>query len=484
MVRSRFQLHPILIRLATTHALSMIVVLATLLSVANIPWLDWQIQSVLGFSLLVLVGSLWMNIQLVSPLLRLEERLVALADSENGSASESDTTLPLLAHMHGSSPLDHGWNKLAALSERWQTLNELHATFQAQLSDRRRGTGPQLLDTLTEGVATVDGQGCITYANSALAAMCGQKDATAVLGQTLAHAFEITDPQSPLFDAQSPSSTGTIEWTVNSDRGERVFRGQSRPGRKSDGAAIAYVWTIRDVTQQKLADSMRDKFLATATHEFRTPLANIRAYAESLDMSDDLDAESRKRFYNVIQSESLRLSQLVDDLLDISRMQAGAMALDCKETDLGRLVEEITQKVEGEMREKHLDFRCELPPKYPKVAIDKSKLAAALVNLLGNAVKYTPEGGRVTFRVDVAQQKVNFSVSDTGIGISEEDLPKVFERFYRCNDDRVREITGSGLGLALTQEVTRLHGGEITVDSQLNQGSTFRISLPLDSTAA
>jgi len=186
----------------------------------------------------------------------------------------------------------------------------------------------------------------------------------------------------------------------------------------------------------------------------------------------------------VIQSESLRLSQLVDDLLDISRMQAGAMALDCRETDLGRLVEEISQKVEGEMQDKNLEYRIELPPKYPKLSLDKGKLTAALVNMLGNAAKYTPDGGRVTFRVDVNSKQVEFAVTDSGIGISEEDLPRVFERFYRCNDDRVREITGSGLGLALTQEVARLHGGDISVESKLNEGSTFRIKIPLDSTAA
>ena len=224
------------------------------------------------------------------------------------------------------------------------------------------------------------------------------------------------------------------------------------------------------MTQQRLADAMRDQFLTTATHEFRTPLANIRAYAESLHECNDLAPESRKHFYNVIQGESVRLSQLVDDLLDISRMQAGALSLEPAETDLGKLVEEIATKVQGEIRAKSLDFQCELPPKLPpKIIVDKSKVSAALVNLLGNATKYTPEGGKVIFRVELSPNKLQFQVSDTGIGIDPEELPHVFERFYRSNDDRVRELSGSGLGLALTQEVARLHGGEITVESQLNQ---------------
>ena len=237
---------------------------------------------------------------------------------------------------------------------------------------------------------------------------------------------------------------------------------------------------FRDVTQQRLAEDMRDKFLAAATHELRTPLTNIRAYAESLAAGkDDIDVESQKRFYNVIQSEAVRLSQLIDDLLDVSRMQAGALAIERREMDLARMIDEVGQKIEATMQNREVEFRRDLPPKFPKIMADKSKLAAALVNLLGNAAKYTPAGGRVTFRVDIAEEKIEFAVADTGIGIAPEELPRVFDRFFRSADDRVRDIPGSGLGLSLAQEIARLHGGDLTVDSELNVGSIFRLSLPL-----
>lgn len=434
-----------------------------------------------GLSLaLLLVGAWWMQ-RILRPALLFEHRLATLAaSSRHGGADHS----PRLEPVAGQTSAAFGWNLLVEQSQVWAAVSELKATLLESMSDRRRGTGPQLLDSLSEGVVTVDSEGRITYANSALVAMCGHASAESMIGCQLGDAFGVAAEVAEPWYRQSANAQTGFEWSTKSGAAEHVFRGQRRPGRRSDRGTIAFVWTIRDITQQKLADTMRDQFLATATHEFRTPLANIRAYAESLDMSDDLDPESRKHFYNVIQSESLRLSQLVDDLLDISRMQAGAMALDCRETDLGRLVEEVSQKVTAEMQEKSLDYRCELPPKYPKVSVDKGKLAAAIVNLLGNAAKYTPKGGRVTFRVDVNSRQVEFIVSDSGIGISSEDLPRVFDRFYRCSDDRVREITGSGLGLALTQEVARLHGGDVSVESQLNQGSTFRITLPLDATAA
>jgi two-component system phosphate regulon sensor histidine kinase PhoR len=432
-------------------------------------------------SVLIAIGSSIALQRSLYSLLNLEARLAKLAYD---GAAYPDSAALVLEPATGSTAAEFGWNRLVEAARVWQAVDELQKTLLANMSDRRRGTGPQLLDSLSEGVTTVDQDGKISYANMAFAAMCGQPNGEALLGQSLTDAFAVDSVTAQKLHRELASAQTTFEWNVRAGAVERVFRGHRRPGRKSDGSAISFVWTIRDITQQKLADAMRDQFLTTATHEFRTPLANIRAYAESLDMGDDLDPESRKRFYNVIQSESLRLSQLVDDLLDISRMQAGAMALDCRETDLGRLIEEVSQKVEGEMREKSLEYRCELPPKYPKLLLDKGKLAAAIVNLLGNAAKYTPEGGRVTFRVNVHDNRVEFAVTDNGIGISGDDLPRVFDRFYRCNDDRVREVTGSGLGLALTQEVARLHGGEVSVQSKLNEGSTFSITIPLDSTAA
>lgn len=476
----RFNLNCTLRQVLMVHSISAILIAASIVGFAGLP--PWQSAILSGMlvACLVALGTSFALIRCLYTLLTIESRL-----SQVAASSESlDASSLQLEPATGNTPAEFGWNRLVEASRRWQAVEELQTTLLASMSDRRRGTGPQLLDSLSEGVATVDHEGKITYANMALAAMCGQPNGEALHGQFLSDVFAVDAATTEKLLGEVDPAQTTFEWSVQSSSGERVFRGHRRPGRKNDGGAISFVWTIRDITQQKLADSMRDKFLATATHEFRTPLANIRAYAESLDMSDDLDAESRKRFYNVIQSESLRLSQLVDDLLDISRMQAGAMALDCRETDLGRLVEEVSQKVEGEMREKNLDYRCELPPKYPKLMLDKGKLAAAIVNLLGNAAKYTPEGGRVTFRVDVHNNRLEFAVTDTGIGISDEDLPRVFERFYRCNDDRVREITGSGLGLALTQEVARLHGGNVAVQSKINEGSTFSITIPVDSTAA
>jgi PAS domain S-box-containing protein len=380
-----------------------------------------------------------------------------------------------------NSAAGRGWNELVKQGRRWQALHELAQSLENQLQSQEAGEAGLLLDTLPEGVAKVDPAGSIRYANSALAAMCGKASSEQILGQDVASGFGLDAKVAERLQLFADRRECVLEWSIPAQQGQsRTLRGNRRVLADPNGGSKAFVWSIRDVTQQRLAEAKLEQFLSAAAHEFRTPLTNIRAYAESLDLGHDIDAEDRKRFYNVIQSESLRLSQLVDDLLDISRMQAGGLMLDSRETDLGRLVEEAAAKVQAQVREKNLQFRCELPAKVPKASVDKSKLTAALVNLLGNAAKYTPSGGSITFRFEVAATKAEFSVIDTGIGIAADELPHVFDRFFRSGDDRVREISGSGLGLALAQEVARLHGGDISVQSTLGQGSTFRLSIPLD----
>jgi signal transduction histidine kinase len=142
------------------------------------------------------------------------------------------------------------------------------------------------------------------------------------------------------------------------------------------------------------------------------------------------------------------------------------------------MLNEVLTKIRPQVEEKRLELEVVLPEKFPEPTLDKDKIAAVLVNLLGNSVKYTPSGGRVEFRVNFTDQEIEISVADTGVGIAENELSKVFDKFFRSDDPRVQEQTGTGLGLALAQEVVRLHGGRIEVESELNKGSTFTVLLP------
>lgn len=239
------------------------------------------------------------------------------------------------------------------------------------------------------------------------------------------------------------------------------------------------IWVIRDITQQKLAEKMRDEFLDSATHELRTPLANIKAYAETLALADVLAVEQQKEFCNTINAEATRLARLIDDLLSISSMEVGSLSVNCQRTEVDRLLKDVVSRTRPAMEKKQQKFHVLIDEKIPEMKLDKDKFATILVNLIGNASKYTPEGGNVTLRARVVESSLLIDVEDTGVGISEKELPRVFEKFFRSSDPRVQSENGTGLGLSLTQELVRLHGGTMTVRSQLNQGSCFTIRLPL-----
>jgi len=196
---------------------------------------------------------------------------------------------------------------------------------------------------------------------------------------------------------------------------------------------------------------------------------------------DDIEQEQQHEFYNIINSEATRLSRFIDELLNISQMESGALAVNRHETDILRLAEEVVVQVGPEIQRKNIHIEQIFPPKLPKLNVDKDKIIGALVNLLGNAVKYTDEEGEVRFKIEVGSNEILFHIEDTGIGIAQNDASKVFEKFYRSDDKRVRAVTGSGLGLSYTQEVARLHGGSVTLNSELNVGSRFTFSLPYNS---
>jgi two-component system phosphate regulon sensor histidine kinase PhoR len=236
---------------------------------------------------------------------------------------------------------------------------------------------------------------------------------------------------------------------------------------------------LRDVTQQKLVDEMRNQFVFSATHELRTPLTNLKALAETLVLSDQISVEDQKQFCNMINSEATRLSRFVDELLNLSQMESGAMSIVRTETDMERLLAEVIENVQPEIDRKQIAFNARMPAKLPKLQIDKDKIIAAIVNLLGNAVKYTPEEGRVDFLVKIDESRMLIEVEDSGYGISAEDLPRIFDKFFRSDDERVRKETGTGLGLAFTREVIQIHGGHITATSELGKGSRFSVSLPI-----
>lgn len=248
-------------------------------------------------------------------------------------------------------------------------------------------------------------------------------------------------------------------------------------GRSGDGQGLA--WVLSDETQQRLTTEARDQFVMTATHELRTPLTNLQAYAEALQEKDGLEIEQQKDFCNVITSEANRLGRLVDQLLTVSQMEAGSMTINRHELELLPMLEHAVDQLRGQAEQKRIELRTDLSAKLPVVLGDRDKLQAALVNLLGNAIKYTPEQGEVVLRCGTEEKWIRIDVEDNGPGIPEDEQPHVFDKFFRGTATRESDERGNGLGLAFAREIARLHCGEIELQSIVGEGSTFTLRLPI-----
>jgi two-component system phosphate regulon sensor histidine kinase PhoR len=393
--------------------------------------------------------------------------------------SSAQVILPPLADAH---PAAVGWNQVRDRVTRQQALTNLETRLAGSLGGVRQRRLEDALNSLSDGVAVTDSGNVITFANRSFATIFGLKPEEPAVGRRVPDVLATAAPgksEQLRAKAASPVSPLVFEVRRSDETAAGILRVERSRLVSGEEQTTAYVWSIRDVTQQKLADEMRNQFVFTATHELRTPLTNIKAYAETLSLEDGIDVEQQKQFCNIINAEATRLSRFIDELLNVSQMESGALSLARSETDTARLLEEVIEHVQPEMRRKRIEFATALPAKLPKLHVDKDKMAAALVNLLGNAAKYTPEEGRVRLHVEVEAQQLLVHVEDSGIGIAKEELPKIFDKFFRSSDQRVRDINGSGLGLAFTQEVTRLHGGQLVVHSELNKGSKFTMQLPI-----
>ncbi len=389
-----------------------------------------------------------------------------------------------LTPLRARDALTVGWNRVVehiASLERQAAQGDVTAVLARAAESRGDAQLEEVLQRLSDGVAVTDAEGRIAFANQAIAALLGDDAESADLtGAALEERLlesAVKPPGEEWLSAPARVRTAVCEIVQKSDDEERVLRVARFPlaGDESRG----HVWSMRDVTQQKLTEQTRDRFIDTATHELRTPLSNIKAYAETLATTEHVNVELQKEFCNIINSEVTRLARFIDDLLSISSMEVGALAITRQKVETERMFAEILIKVEPLMQQKSIEFQTSLPPKMPELSLDKDKIVAVVVNLLGNAVKYTPTGGRVALKVKVEEGRLRVAIEDTGYGIAPEEVDKVFDKFFRSDDPRVQAETGTGLGLSLAREIVRMHHGEITVESELNQGSKFVMSLPL-----
>ena len=232
-----------------------------------------------------------------------------------------------------------------------------------------------------------------------------------------------------------------------------------------------------DVSEWRRLERMRSEFVANVSHELKTPIAAIRGFAETL-LDGEVDKETARAFLETIYEESKRMGMLVSDLLELSKLEGAKTHIQLETTPLRPIIERAVARVRSEAEKRNLTIHTD-GCQDVLVWADEHRILQVLLNLLINAIHYTPDGGKITVWCDVYIDKVKIHVEDTGIGIDKEHLPRVFERFYRVDKDRSRASGGTGLGLAIAKHIVNAHGGEIGVDSRIGQGSDFWFTLSL-----
>jgi signal transduction histidine kinase len=237
--------------------------------------------------------------------------------------------------------------------------------------------------------------------------------------------------------------------------------------------------TYRSVTKQVELARLKSDFVSNVSHELRTPLSLIRLYAETLELRRVTSPEKMDAYYRIIRKESERLSALINNILDFSRIEAGRKEYDFRETDLGELVRNTLEAYRYQIEEQGFAFEQRIDPLIPAVRVDREAIARSLVNLLNNALKYSAEDKFLGVTLHQAEGVVKLEVLDHGIGIARSEQAKIFEKFYRVGDPLVHDTKGSGLGLSLVRHIARAHGGEVEVESAPGRGSRFTLSLPL-----
>ena len=348
---------------------------------------------------------------------------------------------------------------------------QLGQTIHTLTDERNRSAA--ILGSMVEGVAVVGGDERILYCNQAFEQILELPQGSSQ-GKKLVEGLRQAELVTAVRQVLPGGDEVTGEVEVGTVR-RRSFSVTAAPVRAA-GASSA-VLVLHDITELRRLERVRRDFVANVSHEFKTPLTAIQGFAETLLGGALDDKANRKRFMEIIREHAQRLARLTDDLLKLSRIEAGRLDLESGPVSVPGLVNGCVETARLRAESKGVCITVELPKGLPPVRGDAVQLGEVLQNLVDNALQYTPAGGRIDVTAYSNGSEVIFTVADTGIGIPESDLGRIFERFYRVDAARAREAGGTGLGLSIARHIVDAHGGRIWVESAVGQGSRFRFSI-------
>lgn len=438
---------------------------------ANLETIYSQIQNIMslfliasGISLVFTTGlAMLISSQIINPLQKMRDQTKQIAE---GNYS---TTLDINSE-----------DEIGQLAESINYLSVRVGDAQ-DLTEAERQRLDSVLRHMTDGVIATDRRGKITIINDRSLNILN-KTQEEVIGESIIEALDLSDRFSfrELFDQHE-----SILLNYANDEGETIIRAEYSVIQRESGFISGLVWVLTDITEHEKIERDRKQFVSNISHELRTPLTSVRSYSEALVDGAIKDEKVAVEFLNVIQTETDRMIRMISDLLHLSRMDAKQQVINRELIIFKDLVNHILDRFDMMLQSedyegKNYIIKRELMEEEVWVEIDQDKLIQVIDNIMNNAIKYSPDGGTIYVRLMSTHNQLVLSIQDQGLGIPQESIPHLFDRFYRVDKARSRAQGGSGLGLSIAKEEIELHNGTIWVNSIENKGTTFFISLPFE----
>ncbi len=354
-------------------------------------------------------------------------------------------------------------NLSSAVASLITTFNSQHASLESE-----RARLATVLEQMTDGVLIADSQGIIQFANPAAGRLFQTSNPVSRSIVEVVRHHQLVEAWRRCQQTRQLQSE-SVELPTRHQFLQLVII----PDQHSTGSLLL----VQDLTRIRRLETVRRDFISNLSHELRTPLASLKALAETLQDGALEDPPAARHFIGQIQTEVDALTQMVTELLELSRIESGRLALDLKPVAACELLDSASRRMKLQAERADIHLRVECDDDLPQVKIDLQRLEQVLVNLIHNAVKFTRAGGEIVLLAEAGNDFVRFAVRDTGIGIPADDVPRIFERFYRV--DKSRTGSGTGLGLSIAKHIVEAHGGKIWVESLEGQGSTFFFSMPV-----
>lgn len=372
----------------------------------------------------------------------------------------------------------YGADELGELAE---TINDLSYKVKdaQETTESERQRLDSVLRHMTDGVLATDRRGKIIIINSRAMDLLSISQDKAI-GQSIMKVLKLGEK---FTFRQLLETQDELILNIPTDDQDTILRGEFSVIQRESGFISGLVCVLSDITEQEKVEQERRSFVSNVSHELRTPLTSVKSYTESLIDGAWEDEEIAPEFLKVISTETDRMIRMITDLLNLSRMDQGKQDLNREFVSINELVAHIIDRFEmvlksEQYRNKKYTIERDFTQRTLWVEIDQDKFIQVIDNIMNNAIKYSPDGGKITCKLMETHNSVVISITDEGLGIPRKDIGHVFDRFYRVDKARARSMGGTGLGLAISKEVVQLHGGKIWVTSVENKGSTFFISLP------